>query len=44
MGSLMDELSNVFICDECDTLATVSVDSDTLIVNPCQCTTLEWNE
>jgi hypothetical protein len=44
MGNLMDELSDVFICDECDTLATVSVQGDTITISKCQCITLDWNE
>ena len=44
MGNLMDELSNVFICDECDTLATVSVQGDTIQLNKCKCLTLDWNK
>ena len=44
MGNLMDELSNVFICDECDTLATMSVQGDTIQLNKCKCLTLDWNK
>jgi len=44
MGNLMDEIKGVFICEDCDTLATVSVDSDTITINPCKCVTLDWNE
>ena len=43
MGNLMDELSDVFICDKCDTLATVSVQGDTITINKCECLTLDWN-
>jgi len=43
MGNIMENLEGVFICDECDTLATVSVDSDTITINPCKCVTLDWN-
>jgi hypothetical protein len=43
MGNLMDELEGVFICDECDTLATMSVQGDTIILSQCQCLTLDWN-
>ena len=43
MGNFLDELSNVFLCDECDTLATMSVQGDTIQLNKCQCLTLDWN-
>jgi hypothetical protein len=33
----------LFLCDDCDTLAIVSVDSDTITINPCKCVTLDWN-
>jgi hypothetical protein len=35
MGNFMD----IFICDSCDTLATVSVSGDTILVNKCKCET-----
>jgi len=34
---------NIFICDECDTLATMSVEGDTITLNKCKCLTLEWS-
>ena len=40
----MDKLEGVFICDECDTLATVSVQGDTIQLNKCKCLTLDWNK
>ncbi len=43
MGNLLDELQNVFLCDECDTLAIVSVLGDTITIQKCACLTLEWN-
>ena len=43
MGNLMEKLEGVFICDECDTLATVSVAGDTIQLNKCKCLTLDWN-
>ena len=43
MGNILDELSNVFLCDECDTLATVSVAGDTITIQQCACLTLDWN-
>jgi len=43
MGNIMENLEGVFICDECDTLATVSVESDTITISQCQCLTLDWN-
>jgi len=36
-------LKEIFICDNCDTLATVSVVSDTITISQCQCLTLDWN-
>jgi hypothetical protein len=41
MGNLMDSLDGVFICDECDTLATVSVIADTIKITKCFCQTNE---
>jgi len=43
MGNIMENLEGVFICDECDTLATMSVQGDTITISQCQCLTLEWN-
>jgi hypothetical protein len=43
MGNFLDNLEGVFICDNCDTIATVNRDSDTIIVNKCECVTLDWN-
>jgi hypothetical protein len=43
MGNLLDNLSNVFLCDGCDTIATVSVEGDTITIQKCQCLTLDWN-
>jgi len=42
MGNFFDELENVFICDSCDTLATVSMHGNTITVNQCECVTLDW--
>jgi len=42
MGNLADEL-NIFICDECDTLAEMSVVGDTISITKCKCLTLDWN-
>jgi hypothetical protein len=39
----MGNVSEIFICDECDTLATMSVVGDTIILSQCQCLTLDWN-
>jgi hypothetical protein len=44
MGNLLDELESVFICDNCDTLATVSRNENTITINKCECVTLDWNE
>jgi hypothetical protein len=43
MGNLLDNLSNVFLCDGCDTIATVSVQGDTITIQKCACLTLDWN-
>jgi hypothetical protein len=40
----MGNLSDIFLCDECDCLATVSVAGDTITIQPCACLTLDWNE
>ena len=37
MGNIMDELDFIYICDECDTLATVIHEGNTITINPCQC-------
>ena len=37
MGNLMDELDFIYICDECDTLATVIRQGNTITINQCQC-------
>jgi hypothetical protein len=34
----------LFLCDNCDTLATVTKDGDTIIINKCKCVTLGWDE
>jgi len=44
MGNIMENLEGVFICDECDTLATVSVQGDTITIQQCKCLTLDWSE
>jgi hypothetical protein len=31
----------IFICDNCSTLATLSVVGDTITINKCQCSTNE---
>jgi len=42
MGNLLDNLAGVFICDNCDTLATVNREGDTIIINKCECVALDW--
>lgn len=44
MGNLMEELQGVWICDTCDTLATVIREENTITINKCQCVILDWNE
>ena len=34
----------LFLCDKCDTLATVSVHGDTITVNKCKCLVLDWKQ
>ncbi len=41
MGNIMDEFDYVYICDECDTLATVIQQGNTITINKCLCTTKE---
>ena len=36
----MSEIAGMWICDECDTLAYVSVGTDTLNITQCQCVQL----
>ena len=43
MGNLLDDLAGVFLCDNCDTLATVTKEGNTITINKCQCVTLDWN-
>jgi hypothetical protein len=38
----MGNLAEIFLCDECDCLATVSVSGDTITLQPCACITLDW--
>jgi hypothetical protein len=35
--------TQIFLCDECDCLASVSVLNDTITIQQCACLTLEWN-
>jgi len=39
----MTDLFDIFICDECDTLATLSVAGDTIQLNKCKCLTRKDN-
>ena len=34
---------DIFICDECDTLATIGGEGNTITINKCKCVTLDWN-
>ena len=36
----MSEIAGMWICDECDTIAYVSVGTDTLNITQCQCVQL----
>jgi hypothetical protein len=43
MGNLFDEIGEIagmWICDNCDTIAYVSVETDTINVTQCQCVQL----
>jgi hypothetical protein len=40
MGNLFDELKYVTLCDECNTLATLSVVGDTIELVQCACVKL----
>jgi hypothetical protein len=40
MGNILDELQNVFLCDNCDTLAIVSAVGDTINIQQCECVAL----
>jgi hypothetical protein len=47
MGNLFDELgpiAGMWICDECDTIAYVSVGTDTINVTQCECVSKENNK
>ena len=37
----MSEIAGMWICDNCDTLAIVSVETDTILVTQCKCVTNE---
>lgn len=34
----------LFICDNCDTLASVEKNGNTIKIVKCQCLTLDWKE
>ena len=40
MGNLFDELQYITLCDECNTLATLSVVGDTIKLIQCACVQL----
>jgi hypothetical protein len=37
----MSEIAGMWICSNCDTLAVVSVETDTILVTQCKCVTNE---
>ena len=43
LGVLMNQIAGMWICDNCNTLATVSVAIDTLVIEQCKCVTDERN-
>ena len=34
----------IFICEDCNTLATIEKNENTITLNKCECMTLEWKE
>jgi hypothetical protein len=38
----MSEIAGMWICDNCDTLATVSQKANTIEITKCECVTLDW--
>ena len=42
MGNLFDEIAGMWICDNCDTLATVTYGTDSIVINQCECVVLDW--
>ena len=34
----------LFLCDNCDTLATIEQKGNSIVINKCQCLVLDWNE
>ena len=41
MGNIMDELDFIYICDNCDTLATVIQEGNTITIAQCECVSKE---
>lgn len=39
MGNIVELFDNLYICDECDTIATVIQKGNTITINPCLCIT-----
>lgn len=42
MGMVKDSLDGIFLCDNCDTLATVWQKGNTIEITQCECVTLDW--
>ena len=42
MGIIKDNLDGIFLCDNCDTLATVWQKGNTIEITKCECVTLDW--
>lgn len=42
MGMVKNSLDGIFLCDNCDTLATVWQKGNTIEITKCACVTLEW--
>ena len=43
MGYVKNSLDGIFLCDNCDTLATVSSEGNTITINQCECVALDWS-
>lgn len=39
---IYNNATNIFLCDQCDCLAQMSVRGDTITISKCKCPTLEW--
>ena len=44
MGNIVELFDYLYICDECDTLATVIHEGNTITINQCECVSKENNK